>query len=82
MANAGQVLSMLCPNVEWTIIGDDFDSIIWNDGVAPITKKQFTDGFAQFDAWQAKQEADKSAARQAILDRLGITEDEAALILG
>lgn len=82
MANANQVLSMLCPNVEWTITNDDFNSIIWNDGVAPISEKQFKDGFAQFDAWQAKQEADKAAARQAILDRLGITKEEADLLLG
>ena len=31
---------------------------------------------------QAKSAADKSTARQALLDRLGITADEAALLLG
>ena len=31
---------------------------------------------------QAKATADKAAARQAVLDRLGITADEAALLLG
>jgi hypothetical protein len=31
---------------------------------------------------QAKAETDKSTARQAVLDRLGITADEAALLLG
>ena len=81
MANASQVLLMLCPNVEWTIIGDDFDSIVWNDGVAPITKKQFQDGFAKFDAWQAKQDATQLEAKTALLERLGITEDEAKLLL-
>ena len=31
---------------------------------------------------QAKVETDKANARQAVLDRLGITADEAALLLG
>jgi hypothetical protein len=31
---------------------------------------------------QAKAAADKATARQAVLDRLGITADEAALLLG
>ena len=36
-------------------------------------------------AWQkakTKAEADKATAKQAVLDRLGITADEAALLLG
>ena len=31
---------------------------------------------------QAKAAADKATSRQAVLDRLGITSDEAALLLG
>jgi hypothetical protein len=31
---------------------------------------------------QAEAEAEKASARQAVLDRLGITADEAALLLG
>jgi hypothetical protein len=31
---------------------------------------------------QVKADADKATARQAVLDRLGITADEAALLLG
>ena len=31
---------------------------------------------------RAKAEADKAAAKQVVLDRLGITADEAALLLG
>jgi hypothetical protein len=44
--------------------------------------------FAQYEAdqitntAQAKAQADKAKARQAVLDRLGITADEAALLLG
>jgi glycogen synthase len=82
MAIGGQVLTMLCPNVEFTITGDDWDSIIWNSGTAPITKKQFEDGFAQYDAWKAEKDAAKAAQKAALLERLGITQEEANLLLG
>jgi len=81
MANGGQVLSMLLPQGGWVIYGDDFDSIIWNDGVAPITKKQFEDGFAQYDVWQTEQAEAKAQAKADLLERLGITADEAKLLL-
>jgi hypothetical protein len=82
MTKIGNVLNMLCPGVEWTVYGDKFEDIIWHNGEAPITKKQFTDGFAQYDVWRVEQESVKATQRQAILDRLGLTEDEARLLLG
>ena len=83
MATGAEVLSYLCPNVQWAMSDDDFDTIVWvNVDEAPITKKQYQDGFAKYDAWKAKQDADKEAARQAILDRIGLTSDELKTILG
>ena len=81
MATGGEVLSMLIPTGGWVISGEDFDSIIYNEGVKPITKKQFDDGFAAYDAFKVKQDADKAAVKAAVLQRLGITADEAALLL-
>jgi hypothetical protein len=81
MATGGDVLSMLIPTGGWVIYGDDFDSIRYDEGVTPITKKQFTDGFAKVDAFNAEQEASKATAKAALLDRLGITADEATLLL-
>ena len=78
MATGGEVLSMLCPNTEWVIYGDDFDSIQWIKG-DKITKAQFEAGFAQYDAWKAKQDAqiaaDKTSAI-AKLEALGLTADD------
>jgi hypothetical protein len=80
MATGGEVLTMLCPEKEWTIYGDDFDSIQWVKGT-PITKEEFEAGFAQVDAWKA-QEAQKAASQKsALLAKLGITADEAKLLL-
>lgn len=81
MANVGQVLTMLCPNVEWSLIGENYADIDWHGAEAPITKKQFTDGFAQVDAWLEEQAATKAADKAALLAKLGITEEEAKLLL-
>jgi hypothetical protein len=79
MAKAREVLEMLIPTGGWTIYADDFDSIIYNEGVTPITKKQFDDGFAQVDAFKAEQEAKAEAdkvAAQAKLAALGLTAND------
>jgi hypothetical protein len=81
MATGGDVLGMLIPTGGWVVYGDDFDSIRYDEGVKPVTKKQYTDGFAQFDAWKAEQDAAKASAKTSLLERLGITEDEAKLLL-
>ena len=47
----------------------------------PITKAQFEAGFSAFDAWKAEQDAAKAAEKTALLARLGITNDEAKLLL-
>jgi hypothetical protein len=53
-----------------------------------IDREMNDDEFAQYEADKAKQTAKKAEAeakaiqRQAILDRLGLTADEAKLILG
>ena len=78
MAKGGDVLSMLCPNTEWVITENDFDSIQWIKG-EQITKAEFEAGFAQYDAWKAEQDAkaatDKAAA-QTKLAALGLTADD------
>lgn len=80
MATASDVLTMLIPDGGWATIGNDYENIQFIS-CEPITKKQFTDGFAKFDAWQEKQDADKATAKSLLLNRLGLTEDEAKLLL-
>ena len=82
MHKGAKVLEMLFPQGGWSIQGEDFDSIIYDDGITPLTKKQFDDGLEVVDAWVAQQNADKAAAKQALLDKLGITAEEAQLLLG
>jgi hypothetical protein len=85
MANGGDVLSMLIPTGGWVIVGDDFDSIRYDEGVSPITKKQFDDGFAAYDAWKQTQEAAKAAVTASAvtkLEAIGLTAEEIAALRG
>lgn len=81
MATIQQVLGMLIPDGGYVATGDTFEGIQFIE-CEPITKAAFEAGFAQFDAWKSEQEATKATAKAALLERLGITADEAALLLG
>lgn len=79
MATGGDVLEMLCAGVEYTIYGDNFDSINWYGKTPAITQSQFEAGFAQYDAWKAEQDAAKAAkkaAAEAKLAALGLDADD------
>jgi len=82
MAQSYQVLSMLIPNGGYVQVGNTYEGIEFLE-CEPITKKQYTDGFAEYDAWKLKQETDNAAAKttaQAKLAALGLTvEDLTAL---
>lgn len=81
MATGAEVLGMLIPNGGWYMANDTFESIQFIE-CEPISETEFNAGFAQYDAWKAEQDIAKANAKTAILDRLGLTADEAALLLG
>ncbi len=79
MATGREVLEMLIPQGGWVITADDFESIRYDKSVTPITKKQFTDGFAQYDVWKVEQDATKAQAKataESKLAALGLTTDD------
>jgi len=62
----------------------EIDAITGETTVTELTKKQIDDREAAHNAKQAEIDAElaaKAAAKQIVLDRLGITTDEAALLL-
>jgi hypothetical protein len=78
MATTQQVLSMLIPNGGYVAYGNDYEGIQFLE-CEPITKAQFLAGFAQYDAWKAKQEANETTAKNAAeakLAALGLTADD------
>ena len=80
MATGAEVLTMLIPNGGWIITGNEYQGIQFLE-CEPITKAQFEAGFAQYDAWKAEQDAKAEADKAALLAKLGITTDEARLLL-
>lgn len=74
-------MEYLIPTGGWVIVAEDFDSIRYDDGVSAITKKQFDDAFKQVEKAEADKIAADLAAKNALLEKLGITADEAKLLL-
>jgi hypothetical protein len=72
----------LKPGSEFTFQNDDYSTINWIilEGDAP-TQKQIDDAIEQVKADELTEAATKAAAKAALLDRLGITADEAKLLL-
>jgi hypothetical protein len=81
MARAAEVLEMLIPQGGWIINGEEYEGIEFLN-CEPITKAEFDAGFAKYDAWKIEQDTKNVAAKNALLKKLGITEDEAKLLLG
>jgi Cu/Ag efflux pump CusA len=67
---------------QWTLNGDDYDGLTWlSDSVKPTKEELDALWDSTLEAVEQKKTA-AIAARQEVLDRLGITAEEAQLILG
>jgi hypothetical protein len=80
MATGADVLNMLIPTGGWIIYGNDWEGVQFIEAT-PITKAQFEAGFAQYDAWKTEQDTKAAADKATLLAKLGITADEAKLLL-
>lgn len=83
MPRIDEVIAYLRPDAEWIMHNDSVKELTFLDKtVNSITDAEYAKGEKELTA---KVEADKQAdatAKAALLDRLGITADEAALLLG
>ncbi len=76
-----KAITSLRPNAEWTLVGDDYENINWIS--TDSTKPTLAQIQKEIDNPTISAEVKaREAARQAILDRLGLTADEASLLLG
>ncbi len=73
----------LRPNAEFSFTDDDYSTIKWDvlDGDAP-TEKEIADAIKTLKADDTAEAKAKDNARKALLDKLGITAEEAQLLLG
>jgi hypothetical protein len=78
-----KAIKSLNPTAEFSYNEEDYSTINWIilDGDAP-TQKQIDDEIKRIKAAEIAEAKAKETQRQAILDRLGLTADEAKLILG
>lgn len=82
MPRINEVIAYLRPDKEWTLIGDSISDLVFNDeSVNPITDAEYAKAEKELIAKEAADKAADAAAKAAILDRLGITEAEAKLLL-
>jgi hypothetical protein len=77
-----KAIKNLKPTAEFSFTEDDYSTIKWDvlDGDAP-TQAEIDAAIEQVKADEAQAELDKAAQKQALLNRLGITEAEAHLLL-
>jgi len=80
MIPVSDVLTMLIPTGGWVVVGNEWDGVQFIEAT-PITKAQFDKGVADYDAWKSDQDAKAEADKAALLSKLGITADEAKLLL-
>lgn len=75
-------IQKLKPNSEYVYFGDDYSTIKWIvlEGEAP-TQTEIDEAIEQVKADEIAEAEAKAATKAALLDRLGITADEAKLLL-
>jgi hypothetical protein len=77
-----QAIQSLKPGAEFSYQNEDYSTIKWDvlEGSAP-TAKQITDEIKRLTTLKQTEAISKAEAKTALLDRLGITEEEAELLL-
>ena len=77
-----EAIKSLRPNAEFSFTEEDYSTVKWDvlEGNAP-TKSQIDAEIVKIKAAEATETETKSAAKAALLERLGITAEEAALLL-
>ncbi len=83
------ILTKKYPNAVWSISNDDYSTLIWHSEISKPTLAEIQAHIPTIEAeiaaeLEAKKIAEETARlkREALLARLGITEEEARLLLG
>lgn len=75
------ILKLKYPNTEWTLNGDDYDGLTWLSDSKKPTKAELDAHWDSVKTYWEEREAEQSTAKAALLERLGITAEEATLLL-
>jgi len=82
MKRIADAIHRLKPGAEFSYKDEDYSTIVWDvlEGDAP-TQKEINDTIKLLEKEEIAQEASDAKKKAEILDRLGITADEAKLLL-
>jgi hypothetical protein len=82
MSNLSRAIKFLRPTAEFSFTDDDYSTIKWDvlEGDAP-TQSEIDAALLTIKSEELADAEAKAAAKAALLDRLGMTADEAALLL-
>jgi hypothetical protein len=83
MSDLVKAIRLIKPTAEFSYQNDDYSTIKWDvlDGEAP-TQSEIDAALRKVKADEIAAEAKKAKDREALLARLGITAEEAVLLLG
>ncbi len=82
MIDYAKILAHKYAGKEYTLNGDTYEGLIWLSDTPKPTKATLDGLWAEVQTEIANAATAKQVARQAVLDKLGLTADEAAALLG
>ena len=80
MIRVSDVLSFLLPDGGWVVAGNQWEGVEFIEA-EPITKAQFDKGVIDYQNFLTNRQATKAAEKAALLTKLGITAEEAKLLI-
>jgi hypothetical protein len=82
MTDYAVVLTRRYQGKEWTTVGGEYTDIVWHSEGSKPSKSVLDGLWASVQQDIADEATTKIATRQAVLDKLGLTTDEVAALLG
>lgn len=81
MIDYAAILTHRYPDTEWTLNGDDYEGLTWNSAAPKPSKAELDDLWEEVKVEIADKAAQVALNKEALLSRLGITAEEARLLL-
>jgi hypothetical protein len=82
MIDYAAILTLRYESSEWTLNGDDYSGLTWLSDSPKPTKAKLDGEWESVKAELETKAQAKATAKAALLERLGITQDEAKLLIG
>ena len=76
------ILEIKYAGKEWHLVGNDYEGLTWLEATGKPSEATLESLWAEVQTIVANKQTAKDVARQAVLDKLGLTQDEAQLLLG